>query len=103
MLFLQYHSQRSSPNIFIFGRLIRWQYLSSLPVSLPRTAPAKSARNHSGYDLDADCPAVGQLTEKFIALNSFFRLDALVLLAGVLSSLLMLSGAPLFVVVSFYG
>ena len=64
-------------------------------------AHAKSARNCSRYDLDADCSAVGQLPDKFIALNIFFRLDALVLLAGVLLFLLMLAGAPLFVVESF--
>ena len=60
-------------------------------------------RNCSIYDLDADCSAVGQLSETFIEINSFRCLDALVLLAGVLSSLLMLSGAPLFAVVSFDG
>ena len=75
----------------------------SFPVSLSRTAPAKSESSFSGYDLDADCFAVRQIPETSIALNSFFRLDALVLLAGVLSSLLMLAGALLFVVALFDG
>ena len=77
--------------------------MSSLSVSLSRTAPAKSTNICSGYDLDSDCSAVGKLSETFIALNRFFRINALVLLAGVLSSLLILAGAPLFVVASFDG
>ena len=67
------------------------------------TAPAKYARNCSGYDTDADCFAVGQLPDKSTVLNSFCRLNARVLLSGVLSSLLMIAGAPLFVVASFDG
>ena len=92
------------PQSFLcFGRLIRWQYSISLPVSLSRLAPAKSARNWSGYDLDADCFAVRQILDTYTALNSFFCFDALVLLAGVLYSWLIIAGAPLFVVASFDG
>ena len=70
---------------------------------MSRTAPAKSSRNCSGYDLDADCFAVDQLPKISTSLNSFCLLDALVFLAEVLSSLLMIAGAPLFVVASFDG
>ena len=104
---LYYSSNLSSKGlsqIFLyFERLIRWGYLSSLPVSLSRTAPAKFARNCSGYNLDADCFSVKQLTEKSTALKSFCHINALVLLAGVLSSFLTLACAPLFVVASFDG
>ena len=92
------------PQYFLyFGRLIIWQYSSSLPVSLSRTAPVKSARNCSRYNLDADFFAVGHLPETSTTLNSFCCIDNLVLLAGVLSSLLMIAGAPLFVVALFDG
>ena len=62
-----------------------------------------SARNFSGYDLDADFFAVEQITKTSTALNILCRINALVLLAGVLSSLLMIYGAPLFVVALFDG
>ena len=55
------------PQYFLyFGRLIRWKYSSSLPVSLSRTALAKSARNCSGYNIDADFFAVGQLYPRYL-------------------------------------
>ena len=63
----------------------------------------KSTRNCSGYDIDADCFAVGQLPETSTVLNIFCSFDALVLLAGLLSSLMIIAYAPLFVVALFDG
>ena len=70
---------------------------------MSRTASAKSVKNCSGYDLDADFFAVGQLPEPSTALNSFFRFDSLLLLTGVLLSWLMIAGVLLFVATSFDG
>ena len=61
-------------------------------------APAKSARNCSRYDLDA-----GKLTKTSMAINRLFCLDAHVLLAELLSYLLMIDVALLFVVAFFDG
>ena len=70
---------------------------------MSQTDPAKSASNCSGYDIDVDYFAVGQLPETYTALNSFCCLDTLVFLSRVISSFLMISVAPLFVVASFDG
>ena len=63
----------------------------------------KSAMNCSGYYLYADCFAVGQLPKTSTELNSFCRFDALLLLAGVLSYWIMISGDTLFDAALFYG
>ena len=81
VIVFQSHSQSSSPNFFNFGRLMRWCFLSSLLMPLSRTAPPKSARDCSAYDLGTDFFTVGQLPETSTVINSFYHIDSLVLLA----------------------
>ena len=52
-------------------------------MSLSRTAPAKSARNCSGYFLDADCAGDGQLPEMSVAIDKCFILSACISVADI--------------------
>ena len=91
------------PLFLYFGILIRWRYSSSLPASFSKTDPAKSAKNCSGYDLYADFFSIGQLPKTSTELNRLCCFNALVLLAGGLSSLLIITIDLLFVVALFDG